>query len=69
MHISLFAFIVYKTPVSEWSPIQSVSSFFSKTFVGKPLTINTDVYVYSNTIQITKKMNLHNILFPQISIM
>lgn len=69
MHISFFAFIVYKTPVSGWIPIQCVSSFFSKTFVGKPLTINTDVYVYSNTIQITKKMILHNILFPQISIM
>lgn len=54
MHISFFAVIVYKTPVSGWSPIQCVSSF-SKTFVGKPLTINTDVYVYSNTIQITKE--------------
>lgn len=46
MHI-FFTFIVYKTPISGWSPIQCVSSFFSKTFVGKPLTINTDVYVYS----------------------
>lgn len=66
----MFAFIRVRIPTDRWSHSQCVSFlskfFFFFFFVDNPSLINMEVcfYDYSKSIQITKKMNVHNIYTP-----